>query len=214
MKQDARKTVSQGSPDQMALQLARVDTMTGAIGESVTKLELALDRLEKYLSNRMLQISEQFNAFAAEQRTIGTQVVKLTEISRNNADQIMELKTDIRSYSDRLGLLECRVEDVAATQRMCPARSLWQNWEEDSKVVRVMQERLQDHLQSRSTPGEGLSVRFRAKKINTVSVVKAVVGALVAAALAVAGYTTAKLVPKDVSDGVSAKVEVEKITRD
>lgn len=195
--EDAKKTVAQNTPDQVLLQLARVETTTSKIGECVTKLELSVDRFEKYFSSRMLDVTEKLNSLSNQQGDLGKDMASLTVISKNNADQIMEIKADIRGYSDRLNTLEKRVEDVAAVQRMCPARSLWQNWEEDSKVVRVMQGKLQDHLNRRTTPGEGLSVRFTAKKISVAGIVKVVVGAIAAAAISAATWFTAELATKE-----------------
>lgn len=191
-----RKTISQASPDQFAIQLARVDTMTAAIGEAVTKLELGLSNFEKRFSNRMIQLDARLTDITKSQEKVSNEVVKLTVISENNANHIMEIKRDLTNYADKLGQLERRVDDIAAVQRLCPARAMWRDWEEDSKVVRVMRERFEDHISRRTTPGEGLSIRLKTKNLSPQAIAKAIIGAIVAAALAVAGYTTAELARK------------------
>jgi regulator of replication initiation timing len=182
---DAKQTVRPGSSDHLLLTLARLETLSEEHGKR-------LFESSKVMENRILHVHQALGDLSKAQGSIVSELSKLSVISRHNADQIMELKSGQKDHWEYLRRIEKEVDLVHATQKTCEARNFWHElqsaYNEDSKVIEVMRQKLKERKVS--TPPDGFSVRISGNKATLSGPMKLVILALLGALLG-AGATAA-----------------------
>jgi hypothetical protein len=181
---DAKRTVQPGSSDHILLALARLETLTE---ENMRHSEQA----SKLTENRMLQLHKAIGEVVTNQGSLMREVGLLTQGAKHNADHIMELKNGLDEHWKYLHRVEKELDLVHANQKTCIARNFWHElqsaYNEDSKVIEVMRQKLNEH--KASTPPSGFSVRISSGKAVSLPV-KAIILALLGVLLG-AGATVA-----------------------
>ena len=181
MSDDAKRTVRPESSDHILLSLARLETLHEVMDRNVAGMT-------KSVENRLVQVHGGLNDLHRSQGKIMAELAKIGSATTNNANQILQLTSEMKQYGLHLQGVEKELDLVHATQKACPARAMWHEFSEDSKIIRVLQHRL-DEKRHKSTPPEGFRLTVGAKNLNGLQ--KTIIAAVIGLALGAAATITA-----------------------
>lgn len=96
----------------------------------------------------------------------GDRLNNIENISRRNADALMEVKSDLRNHKNDISGLRAKIVELDVKDKTCPAKEAVNRFDrmfarldeaqsEDSKIIRIIENRIEDYKNIKRVTGSG-----------------------------------------------------------